>query len=132
MEQTEKDILDLYNEPIKQNEHALIKSAKKLFKACMNTQAIEEDGLKTIKEVFKAVGGGWPLVEGANWDETKFDWVQASYKLRELGYPFAVFLDVQVNGDPRDKTNTLLEVSNVCSYELNFFLAYLYYHILLM
>ncbi|KAF2884561.1 hypothetical protein ILUMI_21600 [Ignelater luminosus] len=110
IEQTEKDILDLYNEPTKQNEHVLVKSAKKLFKACMNTQAIEEDGLKTIKEVFKAVGGGWPLVEGSNWDETKFDWIQATYKLRELGYPFAVFFDVQVNGDPRDKTNTLLEI----------------------
>ncbi|KAF2884560.1 hypothetical protein ILUMI_21599 [Ignelater luminosus] len=81
-----------------EDEHIPTQKAKKLYQACMNTQAIEEDGLKTMKEVVQAIGG-WPLVEDDNWDETNFDWIQATFALRDLGYPFNIFLTVLPNAD---------------------------------
>lgn len=105
IEQTRRDILELYNEPIKPEDHYVVNAMKTLFKACIQT----EENVDRLKEVFDSVGG-WPLVEGLNWDETKFDWIEATYKLRELGYPFAVFLDVTVDDDPRNRHKSILNV----------------------
>lgn len=47
--------------------------------------------LETLKSVLKTLGG-WPLPE--DWHDGKFDWIQATYQLRDQGYQFRVLLDV--------------------------------------
>ncbi|KAF2888451.1 hypothetical protein ILUMI_17722 [Ignelater luminosus] len=67
--------------------------AKKLYNGCMNEPQIEEDALKTLRKVFEQVGG-WPVLEGSKWKEEDFDWVNATYKLRDLGYHSGVFVNL--------------------------------------
>ncbi|KAF2884559.1 hypothetical protein ILUMI_21598 [Ignelater luminosus] len=107
IEQTRRDILKLYNEPIKREDHHVVNAMKMLFKTCVESG---EDSVARVKEVFDTIGGGWPLIEGSNWEETRFDWIEATYKLRELGYPFAIFLDVTVDDDPRNRHKAILKV----------------------
>lgn len=90
-----QDLLKLYNEDVKDSEHKMVKIAKGLFRKCLNTEDIERDNLTSIKEVIKEVGG-WPILDEEN---KKFDWVGATYKLRDLGYPFSIFINMDVTRD---------------------------------
>ena len=44
--------------------------------------------------------GGWPVLEGDTWDESKFDWKATNYKLIEMGlygdflFTFGLFIDI--------------------------------------
>ncbi|KAF2904373.1 hypothetical protein ILUMI_01794 [Ignelater luminosus] len=84
------ELLELYREEIKEDDHKVVKIAKKLFNGCLNEPQIEEDALKTLRKVFEQVGD-WPILEGSKWKEEDFDWVNATYKLRDLGYHSGVF-----------------------------------------
>ncbi|KAF2905460.1 hypothetical protein ILUMI_00716 [Ignelater luminosus] len=106
-ETVNRNYLKLYKEEIKDSEHKMVKTAKELFQKCLNTEDIEKDGLASIKDTIESVGG-WPVL---NHDNSKFDWVQATYKLRELGYPFSVFINVDVTRKLENKEKYYLEIT---------------------
>ncbi|KAF2892896.1 hypothetical protein ILUMI_13276 [Ignelater luminosus] len=85
--------LELFREEIKEDDHKVMKIAKKLYNGCLNEPQIEEDALKTLRKVFEQIGG-WPILEGSKWKEENFDWVNATYKLRDLGYHSGVFVNL--------------------------------------
>uniref|UniRef100_A0A1Y1MPR4 Peptidase M13 N-terminal domain-containing protein n=1 Tax=Photinus pyralis TaxID=7054 RepID=A0A1Y1MPR4_PHOPY len=74
------------------------KLVKNFYKSCMNTTAIEADGLKTIKIILSSLNG-WPVIEGDEWYYAKFDWKQAMYTLRNIGFSanYLIKLDVIID-----------------------------------
>lgn len=107
---TNRDLLKLYTDEIKDSEHKMVKIAKRLFQKCMNVNDIERDGITGIKDVIDKVGG-WPVLENRDSiGRNKFDWVQATHKLKELGYPFSAFLDVDVAREKENKEKFYLKV----------------------
>ena len=40
----------------------------------MDTDRLEVIGLKPLRDLLKEFGG-WPVVEGATWNEDEFDWL---------------------------------------------------------
>lgn len=99
----------IIEEPIDDDDPKSIVNAKKLFSACMNLTAIEERGLRLIKDSLRQMGG-WPALEGNNWKEKDFDWMKATYKLRELGYGFEFFIQMNIDNDEHDNTKRIIEV----------------------
>ncbi|KAF2904375.1 hypothetical protein ILUMI_01796 [Ignelater luminosus] len=89
-------------EEIKEDDH-------KLYNDCLNEPQIEEDALKTLRKVFEQVGG-WSLLQGSKWKEESFDWVNATYKLIDLGYHFRVFVNLTTTYIAEEHHH-LLEVS---------------------
>ncbi|KAK4879927.1 hypothetical protein RN001_008073 [Aquatica leii] len=69
--------------------------AKQFYKLCMNTPAIERDGLATINSILKSLDG-WPVIEDVNWHDTKYDWKQVMYLLRKIGFEPNYFLTVKI------------------------------------
>lgn len=55
--------------------------------------------------------GGWPVIEGDNWDEGSFDWKESVYTFRRLGYSMDYFLDFSVGVDLKNSTIRVLDVS---------------------
>ena len=54
----------------------------------MDTDRLEVIGLDPLRDLLKEFGG-WPVVEGAEWNEDAFDWlVHASYGAFELLFRF--------------------------------------------
>ncbi|KAF2880214.1 hypothetical protein ILUMI_25964, partial [Ignelater luminosus] len=104
------ELLELYREEIKEDDHKVVKIAKKLYNGCLNEPRIKEDALETHREVFEQVGG-WPVLEGSKWKEENFDWVNATYKLRDLGYHSGVFVNLIVTY-VAEEHHHLLEVSH--------------------
>ncbi|XP_031344638.1 neprilysin-2-like [Photinus pyralis] len=72
-------------ENVKAQEPRPFRLLKKMYQACMNTTAIELDGLTTIKSIIEDLGG-WPVLKGRKWNQKKFHWKQSVYKFRNLGY----------------------------------------------
>lgn len=55
--------------------------------------------------------GRWPVVEGERWQNTNFDWIDTTLKLRELGLPFNMFFKLSVGPDFRNNTKHIITVS---------------------
>lgn len=82
---------------------------KKFYKACMNTTAIDERGLKLMKDSLRQIGG-WPVLEGSNWIEKDFDWKSVTYKLRELGFEFEFFITMDIVPDKTNPSSRIISV----------------------
>lgn len=76
----------------------------------MNKTLIEKDGLTTIREILKELGG-WPVLEGPSWSDGEFDWRQSVYKFRKVGYSVDYFMDFSVGVDVKNSTRRIIDVS---------------------
>lgn len=111
-EEVNAQIRSILEEPIRQQDPAVPNLAKKFYRACMNESAIEAEGLKRAKQIFKQIGG-WPTLEGNNWSENQFDWKKVQHKLRKIGVDVPVFITVAVREDDNYPGEHILEVSGV-------------------
>lgn len=100
----------MLEQPIQMEEPRAFNLAKKFYRACMNESAIEVEGLKKIKQIFEEIGG-WPTLLGSNWQEERFQWVNAVHKLRQIGINFDVFFRITVDKDKANNSRYVLGVS---------------------
>ena len=76
---------------------------KRLYDSCMNTDLLEERGLRPLQDLIRKLGG-WPVVEGDKWIDKDFRWYNLMYKFREEGlitnniHAISVFEDLKVDG----------------------------------
>ncbi|KAB0803952.1 hypothetical protein PPYR_00922 [Photinus pyralis] len=112
-------LIDTYKERIKRDDHRMVQSAKKLFQACTNEVDIEQDGIKTLKEIINLVGG-WPVLEGENWNEKNYDWKEATYKLRERGYEYSIFLELSLVLFPEKSDKFIYQVSSPDTFDYRY------------
>ncbi|KAF5305128.1 hypothetical protein FQA39_LY09390 [Lamprigera yunnana] len=106
-----EQLLAIYKEGIKPSEHRMVKAAKKLFQACTNEVDIEKDGVETLREALK-IAGGWPVLEGENWNEKDYEWKKSTYKLRELGYEYFIFLELSLVFYPGRSDKFIFQVTS--------------------
>lgn len=92
------------------NDMKALNVAKKFYKACLDESAIKSQGLNKMREIFRQIGG-WPTLEGDNWNEERFDWIKCIGKLAELGVNFDVFFKITVDRDKGDGPRYVLGVS---------------------
>ncbi|XP_044017351.1 neprilysin-2-like [Aphidius gifuensis] len=76
------------------NEIKSFKLAKDLYEFCMNTSAIEEQGLQPYIELIKQKGG-WPVLNNTNWNETELNTKKSKAKF------FTIKIDIDVNNSTK-------------------------------
>ncbi|XP_066258701.1 neprilysin-2 isoform X4 [Euwallacea similis] len=108
-DELQEQLRKMIEEPIKADEPQPFQLTKKLYKACMNKTLIESDGLNTIHTILKYLGG-WPALEGAQWNEGNFDWRQSVYKFRKVGYSVDYFMDFSVGIDVKNSTKRTIDL----------------------
>lgn len=96
-------------EETKEDEPRSIKLVKVLYKSCMNKSMIQTRGLEPLRTILKDLGG-WPVVEGDNWDEESFDWKESVYKFRRNGYSVDYFIDFSVGVDVKQSTKRIIDL----------------------
>ncbi|KAJ8979359.1 hypothetical protein NQ317_010132, partial [Molorchus minor] len=101
------EIRNMLERPTQPQDPMAFNLAKKFYRSCMNESAIEAEGFKNIKQVFRQMGG-WPTLEGSNWRREEFDWKEAVYKLRGMGANFDFFFRVSVDRDKKDGSRYIL------------------------
>lgn len=70
---------------------------------------LESKGVSPLTEMLKAVGG-WPVLEGDNWESTSWTWETAIASLRKRGLVTDYFLKVGVVPDLKEPTRWILQV----------------------
>nr|WBW70063.1 venom protein [Lampona murina] len=93
---------ELLDRKLSGSEPLFIKMIKNFYDTCMDLVTIETEGSKPLKDVLKKLGG-WPVLEGTMWDESKFDWIQLLISLRKLGFDHKIFLYLSVSADEKNK-----------------------------
>ena len=69
----------------------------------------EERGLQPLQDILKEFGG-WPVVVGDSWDESRFEWTEVIYKFRRVGYSIDYFVDFSVTTDQKNTTARVIDV----------------------
>jgi len=70
---------------------------------------IEKVGNTPILKVLSDLGG-WPVIEGPEWDKEKFDWLQSLIDYRNLGFSHDILMDLSVTPDFRNNTQHIIDV----------------------
>lgn len=83
--------------------------AKNLYKACMNKTIIEQQGLDPLLNILRKLGG-WPVLEGNQWNESEFNWKESVYKFRQMGYSVDYFIDFSIGVDLKNSTKRTIDL----------------------
>ncbi|KAH9628009.1 hypothetical protein HF086_017984 [Spodoptera exigua] len=108
-DQLQEQIRALLDEPIVENEPRPFVLAKTLYQACMNRTAIESRGVQPLLDMLKRLGG-WPVLDGNNWDEKSFTWEKSVYNFRSAGYSVDYFLDFSISVDVKNSTKRIIDL----------------------
>lgn len=63
----------------------LLRSESHYFYFCYKIAHIENRGTKPLIDIHKSLGG-WPVIEGDNWDESQWSWTKSVKDFRARGY----------------------------------------------
>lgn len=76
-----------------------IVNARRLHDSCLNDTRIELEGVGGILALIDAEFGGWPILQGSNWNVSSFNLSNLMIKLREYNhniiYQFSTAIDDQ-------------------------------------
>lgn len=92
--------------PKESNVFALVKN---LHKSCMNRTAVEAFGLEPFRKILQRIGG-WPAVEGENWNETAWYWIQSLREMRDIGLTTNYLLTTSVGAHLKNSSTRSLRV----------------------
>ena len=73
----------LLEEPPLEGEAKPITMARAVYQSCMDTEGIERLGLEPVKDILRQLGG-WPVLEGPQWDARWGPGVTTTHPLRKL------------------------------------------------
>lgn len=76
---------------------------------------IEERGLKPLVDIQDEMGG-WPVVKGDDWDESKWTWQQSVKDFRKRGYSTDYIFDFSVGTDLKNSSRRIIDVNGFKSY----------------
>nr|WBW70057.1 venom protein [Lampona murina] len=102
---------DLLDRKLDGSEPLFIKMIKDFYDTCMDVETIGSASSKPLKEVLKKLGG-WPMMEGTKWNESKFDWIQSLISFKELGFDHNILLNLSVSADEKNSRVNKIHLSN--------------------
>lgn len=99
----QEQLRTVIEEPISEQDRKPFRLVKNLFRACMNKTHIESSGFTPLLDILRQLGG-WPVLDGDNWDAGKFDWRQSVFNFRAMGYSVDYFMDFSVSTDAKNSS----------------------------
>ncbi|XP_011169896.1 membrane metallo-endopeptidase-like 1 [Solenopsis invicta] len=95
---TDQQVQEIVEEEPKEDDLRAVKIAKKWYKACMDTDAIEKQGIDPLVSTLTCLGG-WPMITD-QWDEQEYNWQKVDDQYMRLTGRNA-FYDVRVDRDSK-------------------------------
>uniref|UniRef100_A0A2P2HZF3 Neprilysin-like n=2 Tax=Hirondellea gigas TaxID=1518452 RepID=A0A2P2HZF3_9CRUS len=96
-------------EPFDAKDNSSSMMVKKLYRSCMDTDAIAKRGLDPLKEII-ALMGGWPAVEGTSWNSADFEWYKNIYTNRKLGYSVDLIFDFSITPNIKNSSWRIIDL----------------------
>jgi len=110
-DELDKNMRKQIGAPISAEDTGATVLAKKYFQSCMNKTRIEERGVKPLQNMLEKMGG-WPVVEGAEWNATAFNWMDTIYQNRKEGFSHSYFFRFSVTADVRNYSQRLVDLDD--------------------
>ncbi|KAG4067966.1 hypothetical protein HA402_010652 [Bradysia odoriphaga] len=99
----------IVQEPIASGEIEPFQNVKRLYRACINTALIDEQGVTPVRDVIDRMGG-WPVLE-TNWDATnQWTWQRSVELSREFGYSVSNFMSISVSTDNKNSSRRIIRI----------------------
>lgn len=99
----------ILEEKVEDSEILPFKQAKAFYQTCMNKTNIAKMGEEPLLELFQ-IFGGLPVIEGEEWDESKFKWAETVKKFRQKGVSVDYLIDLSISPDIMSSTRRHIEV----------------------
>jgi neprilysin len=75
------------------------------------SELIEKQGLKPIKQVIESMGG-WPILEGKNWQDNCWFWQKILLQLELMGFGSDQIFSMSIDVDMKNSTRRMIYVNN--------------------
>lgn len=102
----------IIEEEIDPNESRVFALVKKLHRSCMNRTAVEERGLEPFKRMLLKIGA--PAIEGNQWNESAWDWIESLHNMNEFGLTTNYILATSVGAHLKNSSVHVVQVSGKC------------------
>lgn len=99
----------IIEEEIDPNESRVFALVKKLHRSCMNRTAVEERGLEPFKRMLLKIGA--PAIEGNQWNESAWDWIESLHNMNEFGLTTNYILATSVGAHLKNSSVHVVQVS---------------------
>lgn len=77
----------------------------------MNRSRIEEIGLDEMRTIYASVGG-WPIVEGDDWNvNSTWSWTKSIQQIANAGFEYSFLFILSVDADMKNSTHRRVVVS---------------------
>ncbi|KAF5299289.1 hypothetical protein FQA39_LY02462 [Lamprigera yunnana] len=100
----------IIQEPILHLDSPSMVMAKQMYATCIK-ETSKENSMQYIRDSLTKIGG-WAVLEGNDWNEQYFDWMVATYKLRQLGFPHQYFVKMAVHESNENASKYLLKLAS--------------------
>ena len=100
----------LFEDDSEPGEPAIFASVRKLYSSCMDQDLLEEVGREILLEKVQDLGG-WPVLQGEEWDEENtFIWQDLSLKAERMGLLNDIILSIGYSISYDDSTKRIIEI----------------------
>lgn len=82
-DQLDEHLYRIFSKPAEASEPKPHKLAKNIYEKCMDLDRIKNIGITELLKLLDYLGG-WPLLEGTNWNESQWSWEQTLFKLHHF------------------------------------------------
>ncbi|XP_051164733.1 endothelin-converting enzyme 1-like isoform X2 [Leptopilina boulardi] len=105
----EASLIKILQEESKSEDNIPLSIEKKLFKACMDEDRIEQKGLEGLSKIIESLGG-WPLVMShEKWNEKDFPWQKVAKGYMEYSTAIPLFT-IGISPDSQNSSITLISL----------------------
>ncbi|KAK0081181.1 hypothetical protein PV325_012626 [Microctonus aethiopoides] len=108
---TEKQFIDILKKPSSLNELKPFKFIKEFYTRCSDQETIDKEGLEPLLQLFKRLGG-WPVIEGDQWNDKTWTWNDFTNQCRENGITESLFVDLSLEPSPIDSKQQIINVQS--------------------
>lgn len=106
-EMADENMVNIINQKIQNQIRAIIaeepaptdlnafKLAKNFYKSCMDEKSIEKRGIQPLIDLTKSYGG-WPVIEGNQWNEDDWNWFDVYTKMFAEGLDLSLLFELEI------------------------------------
>lgn len=106
-EMADENMVNIINQKIQNQIRAIIaeepvptdlnafKLAKNFYKSCMDEKSIEKRGIQPLIDLTKSYGG-WPVIEGNQWNEESWNWYDVYTRMFSEGLDLSLLFELEI------------------------------------
>ncbi|KAK0181107.1 hypothetical protein PV327_003418 [Microctonus hyperodae] len=113
-EKATEQLIDILKKPSSSNELKPFEFIKKFYTGCLDRRPDKQD-LKPLSQLFTRLGG-WPVIEGDQWNDKTWTWIDFIYLCRKNGITESLFIDLSLNPSPIGSKKSIINVRSVDLY----------------